>query len=178
MKITAFAASNSSRSINKQFVEHTLTHFPEAEINLLDLNNYDMPLFSVDRESNDGYPQQARDFLKQFEDTDLVIVSMAEHNGNCTAAFKNLLDWSSRIELKVFNYKPLFLTSTSPGKGGAKLSLAYAETRFPRHSAQLLGTFSLPSFNENFSPEAGILDEALKAEYLEQIAAVKGKLTF
>jgi len=176
MKITAFAGSNSTKSINKQLVEYTLTHFPGAEINLLDLNDYDMPLFSVDRESNDGYPEAARTFLKQFQDADLIIVSMAEHNGNCTAAFKNLLDWSSRIELKIFNGKPMFVTSTSPGKGGAGLSLQYALTRFPRHSGEILESFSLPSFNEHFSKEKGILDEELEAAFLEKVKSVKEKM--
>ena len=176
MKITAFAGSNSTKSINKQLVEHTLTHFPDAEINLLDLNDFAMPVFSVDLESSEGYPEEARDFLRQFEDADLLVVSMAEHNGNFTAAFKNTLDWCSRIELKMFRKKPMFLMSTSPGGYGGKNALDAAVKRFPKHDAEIIETFSLPSFNENFSRGQGILDEELKAAFLEKLAAVKEQL--
>jgi chromate reductase len=177
MKIIAFAASTSRLSINKQLVEHTLTHFPEADATLLDLNDFEMPVFSVDKERENGYPQEARDLLAHLESADLLIISMAEHNGNYTAAFKNTLDWCSRIEPKTFYHKPMFLMSTSPGGYGGKNSLGAAVIRFPKHAANILETFSLPSFNSNFSREEGILDETLKAEFEEKIGSVKSQLS-
>jgi chromate reductase len=173
MKIIAFAASTSKLSINKQLVAHTLTHFPEADATLLDLNDFEMPVFSVDKERDNGYPAEARAFLAHLASADLLIISMTEHNGNYTAAFKNTFDWCSRIEPNTFYHKPMFLMSTSTGGYGAKNSLGAAVIRFPKHTARILETFSLPSFNANFSPEEGILDEALKAEYLEKIGLVK-----
>lgn len=173
MKIIAFAASTSKLSINKQLVTHTLTHFPEAQTTLLDLNDFEMPVFSVDKERDNGYPEAARQFLALLASADLLIISMAEHNGNYTAAFKNTLDWCSRIEPNTFYHKPMFLMSTSPGGYGGKNSLGAAVIRFPKHTAKILETFSLPSFNTNFSHEEGILDEELKTEYLEKIASVK-----
>ncbi len=175
MKIIAFAASTSKHSINKQLVEHTMTHFPDAEIRLLDLNDYDMPVFSVDREK-EGYPEQAHRFLKDLAWGEFYIISMAEHNGNCTAAFKNVFDWSSRIDGKAFGNKPMFLMSTSPGGYGGKNSLQYGITRFPKHAAVIVETFSLPSFEQNFSKEKGILDEELRKEYHEKIVAVKASV--
>ena len=62
MKILAFAGSNSSRSINKQLVSYVLTYFTDAQTQLVDLNDYEMPIFSVDRESKDGIPVAALDF--------------------------------------------------------------------------------------------------------------------
>jgi len=50
MKIFAFAGSNSSTSINKQLVKFVLKSFEQQhDIDLIDLNDYDMPIFSVDR---------------------------------------------------------------------------------------------------------------------------------
>ncbi len=57
MKIFAFAGSNSSTSINKQLVKFVLKSFPNNEINLIDLNDYLMPVFSVDLEKN-GFPEE------------------------------------------------------------------------------------------------------------------------
>ncbi|MES2557578.1 MAG: NAD(P)H-dependent oxidoreductase [Bacteroidota bacterium] len=174
MNIIAFAASTSKASINKQLVAHTLTHFSENTTTLLDLNDYDMPLFSVDREK-EGYPEAAHRFIADLAKADLIIASMSEHNGNFTAAFKNIFDWTSRIEEKIFNDKKLFLLSTSPGGYGGKNSLNAAIARFPKHGAEILETFSLPSFGTNFDAATGIKDETLRNELIEKIATVKSK---
>lgn len=176
MNIISFAASTSKASINKQLVAHTLTHFSEAKTTLLDLNDYELPLFSVDLEKEIGQPEAAKRFIADLAPADLIIISMAEHNGNYTAAFKNLFDWTSRIEAAIFKDKPLFLLSTSPGGYGGKNSLNAAITRFPKHGAEILETFSLPSFNDNFDAATGIKDETLRNELICKIEAVKLKL--
>lgn len=50
MKILAFAGSTSSTSINRELVKFVLKDFQSHEINLIDLNDYSMPVFSVDLE--------------------------------------------------------------------------------------------------------------------------------
>lgn len=50
MKILAFAGSSSSTSINRELVKFVLKDFQEDEINLIDLNDFNMPVFSVDLE--------------------------------------------------------------------------------------------------------------------------------
>lgn len=176
MKITAFAGSNSSKSINRQVLKYTLSLFEGSETRLLDLNDYEMPLFSVDRETRDGHPQLAHDFLEEMAATDLLIVSLAENNGSYTAAFKNILDWCSRIDGKVFKNKPMLLMSVSDGKLGGKFVMEAAVSRFPRHAAQIITTFSLPLFNENFDPEKGITEPALREDFLQKIKFVKSEL--
>jgi NAD(P)H-dependent FMN reductase len=114
MKILAFAGSTSSTSINRELVKFVLKDFQNEEINLIDLNDFDMPVFSVDREKK-GFPDEAHHFLKVIEDCDVIICSLAEHNRSYSAAFKNVFDWASRINVKVFQNKPMFLMSTSPG---------------------------------------------------------------
>lgn len=176
MHIIAFGASTSQQSINKRFARHTLTHFQEYTHELIDLNDYAMPLFSVDLERENGYPEAAQQLLDKIATADLLVISMAEHNGNYTAAFKNTLDWCSRINGNVFQEKPLFLISTSPGRFGAQFSLGAAVTRFPRHSARILETFSLPQFEINFDEQNGITEEKLRNEYLEKIRSVKRQM--
>jgi hypothetical protein len=67
----------------------------------------------------------------------------------------------------------MLLLSTSPGKGGAKFVLSAANTRIPRHGGTVLGSFSLPSFDSNFSETTGITDHELKKEFDQLIASVK-----
>ena len=62
MKIVAFAGSSSKESINKKLVTYVAEQFPNVEKEILDLNDYEMPIFSVDREKHDGIPTLALEF--------------------------------------------------------------------------------------------------------------------
>ncbi len=48
MKILAFAASSSSASINKKLATYAANLVAQAEVEVLDINNYEMPIFSED----------------------------------------------------------------------------------------------------------------------------------
>ena len=159
-KIIAFAGSNSKHSINKQLVTYASSLLKDAKAEVLDLNDYELPLFSVDLEKEQGYPENAKKFLSKIKDSDGIIISLAEHNGAYTAVFKNLLDWMSRIESKVFYGNPMLLMATSNGARGGRSVLDMASSRFPRHDANIIGEFSLPGFNSNFS-EGEIIDAEL-----------------
>ncbi len=157
MKLLAFAASNSSRSINKQLVTYASSLLPEFNAEILDINDYEMPLFSVDREERDGHPPQAQQFLDKIKSADALLISFAEHNHSYTAAWKNLYDWCSRIEAKVYQNKPLVLLSTSPGGRGGANVLASAEMSVPRFGGEVKASLSIPGFHDNFDSLAGRL---------------------
>lgn len=172
MKILAFAGSSSSKSINKRLVEYALKNFPEADSSVLDLRDYEMPTFSVDREA-EGFPSEAQQFLNAVAQCDAIVCSMAEHNRNFTAAFKNLFDWCSRINLKVFNNKKMLLMSTSPGVHGGGNALKLAQDIFPSFGAEIVETFSLPNFYQNFDKEEGIVITELREEFNNKINRFK-----
>lgn len=153
MKIIAFGASNSKNSINKKLATYVSHLFENAEVEVLDLNDFAIPLFSVDLEKEIGQPQQAQDFLDKIASADILVVSMAENNSNYTAAFKSLFDWASRINGKVFQQKPMLLMATSPGGRGGANVLEIAKNAFPRYGADIKATFSLPLFDQNFDLE-------------------------
>ncbi len=153
MKIVAFGASNSKNSINKKLATYVSHLFENAEVEVLDLNDFAIPLFSVDLEKEIGQPQQAKDFLDKIASADMLVVSMAENNSNYTAAFKSLFDWASRINGKVFQQKPMLLMATSPGGRAGANVLEIAKNAFPRYGADIKATFSLPLFDENFDLE-------------------------
>lgn len=174
MKVFAFAGSTSSTSINKKLVNYALEHFQSEEIHLIDLNDYTMPVFSVDLEK-EGFPSEAHAFLKNIESCDVIICSLAEHNRSYSAAFKNVFDWCSRINVKVFQDKPMFLMTTSPGGYGGGNVMAEASKFFPQFGADIRDTFSLPKFYENFNDEKGITNPDLKQEL--DIKLIKFKKT-
>ena len=66
MKVVAFAASSSQQSINKQLVSYAAGLIAEADVELLDINDYELPLYSEDKEKEIGQPQLAHDFLAKW----------------------------------------------------------------------------------------------------------------
>ena len=180
-KIVAIGASSSRQSINKQFANFAAHQVPEAEVTLLDLNDYEMPIYSIDREREEGIPKLAYDFKEQLLEADGLVISFAEHNGVYTAAFKNIFDWISRIKGSTFGDKPMLLLATSPGKRGGKTILEIAVKRFAFMNKGSIASFSLPSFRENFSQETGIRDPHLKQDFQTQlqkfIQAIEDELT-
>ena len=165
-KILAFGASSSRNSINKQLATYAASLFRDATVEVLDLNDYEMPIYSIDKEKENGIPQLAIDFYNKITNTDLLVVSMTEHNGAYSSAFKNILDWTSRYNNAVFQEKTMLLMATSPGARGGSSVLDIAKNRFPRNGANVVATFSLPSFNDNFSKDNGIINEDLKSQLL------------
>jgi len=154
-KIIAFAASSSSRSINKQLVSYAAGLLTDVEVEILDLNDYELPLFSVDREDQLGQPDLAHAFLQKIDNSDGIIIAFAEHNGCYSAAYKNIYDWASRIKPKVYQDKPMVLLATSPGGRGGKSVLDLALSQIPRFGGQIKASVSVPMFAENFNSDSG-----------------------
>ncbi|MES2574967.1 MAG: NAD(P)H-dependent oxidoreductase [Bacteroidota bacterium] len=155
MKIIAFAGSPSKKSINKKLATYAASLFENVEVEVLDLNDYEMPLFSVDVEAVIGQHPLAKAFVDKIASADILVVSLAENNGNYSAAFKNLVDWCSRINGKIFQEKAMLLMATSPGARGGASVLEIAKSNFPRFTADIKAVFSLPSFTDNFDVEKG-----------------------
>ena len=149
--ILAFAGSSSKQSINKQLVTYASNSVEHVNTSILDLNDFELPLFSVDLEQKHGIPENAHKFLELIKSADGILLSLAEHNGAYATVFKNLLDWLSRIEGKLFFNKPMLLMATSPGGRGGASVLEMAQARFRFHFGDIVAVFSLPFFGNNFS---------------------------
>lgn len=173
MKVVCFGASTSKNSINKQLASYVGSLLEGADIDLLDLNDFEAPLYSIDREAENGIPEIILQFKQKIKDSSGVIISFAEHNGAYTAAFKNIMDWTSRIEGKLWEDKPYLLLATSPGGRGGINVLNLASNTFPHMGAQVVGQFSLPSFKQNFSEEDGIKDAELKIKFELELSNFK-----
>lgn len=169
MKIIAFGGSNSQHSINKHFATYAASLFENADVEVLDLNDYAMPLFSVDIEKEIGQHETAKAFLAKIATADILVISLAENNGNYSVAFKNVFDWSSRITKEVFQQKPILLLATSPGPRGGASVLEIANNALPRYGAQIKATYSLPTFSANFDLEQNKVSNAELDKELKDI---------
>lgn len=153
MKILAFAASNSSNSINKDLITYAATLLDKHDVDIVDINEFEMPIYSSDLEEAHGIPDAASRFLKKIEDSNALLISYAEHNGNYAVAYKNIFDWMSREKQEVYQGKPIVMLSTSPGPSGAKSVLALARESAHFFNGHVKAALSIPSFFENFDRE-------------------------
>lgn len=155
MKILAFGASNSRNSINKTLAKFTASLVPDADVEVLDLNDYALPIFSEDLEKEIGVPEAAKAFFEKIGTADGLIISFAEHNGSYSAAYKNLFDWLSRIDQLVFQGKPAIYLATSPGPGGAASVLASAKGSAQFFGVDLRAAVSVRGFYDVFDSQIG-----------------------
>ena len=154
-------------------MQPTFEFDPDVEIEILDLNDYEMPIYSIDRENSGGIPEQAHAFHKAIGDADVLLVSYAEHNGMYSAAFKNIFDWCSRFGKEVFQSKPMVIMAASPGPGGGASVLRSATESAGFFGADLRGSLSVGRFAETFDMEKGeLIDPGLAAELRQHVKAL------
>ncbi|CAM3240701.1 NAD(P)H-dependent oxidoreductase [Empedobacter falsenii] len=175
MIIKAFAGSNSSTSINKQLVTYASSLLNEHEIEILDLDDYNIPTFDIDIEKNEGFSDEVKRFYSKLVDSDILIISLAEHNACFSAVFKSYMDWCSRINYKFLEGKKLFVMSTSPGGYGGKNALEAGSKLLTKLGGTILIDFSLPKFDENFS-DGKISNEELNNELMKKVNEFKNKI--
>ncbi len=169
--ILAFGASNSSNSINQTLAAYAASLVDGAEVNLINISDFGSALYSEDREKASGIPEEAQRFYQLIGEADAVIVSFAEHNGSYTAAYKNLFDWTSRINMQVFQNKPVVYLATSPGPGGAQSVLAAATGSAPYFAANVKASVSIPSFYDNFDMQSQTITDGTLADQLSSAVA-------
>ena len=166
--IIAFAGSNSKKSINKELAIYTTSIVENVETDILDLNDFELPQYGIDYEMEHGIPENAHKFLNLIKESDGIVLSLAEHNGAYATVFKNIFDWMSRIDGKLWSDKPMLLMATSPGGRGGASVLEIAKGRFPHMGGNIVSEFSLPSFGSNFS-DGKLINEELHSDLKSKV---------
>lgn len=149
-KILVFAGSNSENSINQKLAVYSSSFLKNVELNIIELKDFCAPLFSVDLEKKEGFPESMIALNNLIKSCDGMIISLPEYNSSMTPVFKNTVDWISRIERPTFKDKPLLLLSTSAGKRGGQTNLNHVVSLMPFWGGKVIESYSLPNFNEHF----------------------------
>ncbi len=171
MKIIAFGASTSSTSINKALATYTAKLVDGAQVKVLDINDFQVPMFNEDLEKEIGQAEGAQAFLRELGEADALVISFAEHNGHYAAAYKNLFDWATRINRAVYQDKPAVYLATSPGPGGAKSVLAAAQGSASFFGGNVKAAVSVANFYDVFDVATGKVTNDEVAKQLQQAAA-------
>jgi NAD(P)H-dependent FMN reductase len=177
-KILAFAGSLRSDSYNKKVIKVAAEGAKKAgaEVSLIDLNDFSMPIYNADLQEAEGFPENAVRFQEILLAHDGLLISSPEYNGSLPAALKNPIDWASRAngEIKLgaaFNGKVAAIMAASPGAFGGIRCLNHL-----RSILSILGVTVLPkeyavgTVHEAFD-ESGNFKDAKMQNLIEQHGA-------
>jgi chromate reductase, NAD(P)H dehydrogenase (quinone) len=134
-RILAFASSTRRESFNKKLVAIAAHGAREAgaEVTLIDLKDFPLPLFDQDLEAEQGMPENGKKLKKLFIDHDGLLIASPEYNSSFPAVLKNAIDWVSRpapgeSSLVAFRGKVATLMSASPGALGGLRGLVHVRS--------------------------------------------------
>lgn len=146
LNLVAFAASLRDASFNRKLigVASTVAREAGANVTLLDLGDYALPVYDANLEAKSGLPENAHRLKQVFAVADAFLFSLPEYNGSVTPLFKNTIDWASRPVdgkpgLGWATNKPAGLLSASNGALGGLRGLYHA-----RWVLQTIGMIALP----------------------------------
>jgi NAD(P)H-dependent FMN reductase len=149
-KVLAFAGSARIDSLNKKLVRIAAdaARASGAEVTLVDLADFPMPLYHGDLESREGVPQKARELRELFRIHDALLVASPENNASVSSLLKNTLDWISRPAdgqngLVPYQGKVAALLAASPGALGGLRGLV--------HLRQILQALNVLVLSEQFA---------------------------
>ncbi len=187
VKILAFAGSTRTRSYNKMLIGNAakITEKQGADVSLIDLRDYPMPLYDGDLEQRDGIPENALRLRRAMCDHHGLLLSCPEYNSAITAVLKNAVDWVSRPiagepPLLAFTGKTAALLATSPGALGGLRALASVRTILSNLGMIVLPKqYALPSANQNFDENGTLSDESARqrlTDVIEQLVTYTARL--
>lgn len=125
LKILAFAGSGRKNSYNFIIARCAAegAKLDGVEVTVIDMSEFDMPIFNEDLEAEKGMPVNAKKFKQLLMSHDGFIIGNPEYNSGYSALIKNAIDWASRMEdgekpLQAFKGKYAAIIAASPGALG------------------------------------------------------------
>jgi NAD(P)H-dependent FMN reductase len=170
VRILAFAGSTRTDSWNKKLVQIAAQGAREsgAEVSLIDLKDYPLPLYDGDLETASGVPDKALALKKLFRSHQGLLIACPEYNSSITAVLKNTLDWVSRPvpdepPLAAFKGKVVSLMSASPGTLGGLRGLVHVRSILGNMGCIVLPEQqALSKAHEAFDSQGLLKDSALQ----------------
>lgn len=174
-KILAFAGSLRKDSLNKKLIKIAVKGAQEAgaDVTLIDLKDYPLPIYDQDIEDSQGLPENALKLKDLMLKNDGFLLSCPEYNSSMSAVFKNVIDWTSRqatideVYLCCFIDKAVALMSASPSNLGGLRSLVPIRAMFGNIFSYVIPQQkSIPSADKAFDGEGNLKDAKAQADVM------------
>jgi len=169
-KILAFAGSTRTDSWNKKLIKVAAAGATAAgaEVTLIDLRDYPLPLYDGDLEAA-GMPEAVVKLKSLFLEHQGLLISSPEYNSSISGVLKNTLDWVSRSApgekpLACFTDKVAGLVSASPGALGGLRGLVHLRAILGNIKVLVLPEqVAVSKANEAFLPDGALKDAKQQA---------------
>jgi NAD(P)H-dependent FMN reductase len=167
-KILAMAGSMRVGSYNKKLVRIAAegSRKAGADVTVIDLNDYQLPLYHGDEEKAHGVPELAQKLKKLFIQHDGFLFSCPEYNSSVSGVFKNAIDWVSRPEksdpfyLVAYKGKTAAIMSASPGALGGLRGLVHVRSLLENIGVMVIpDQLAVVKANEAFSEDGNLKDQ-------------------
>src|SRR3989338_7717589 len=188
-KILAFAGSTRIESFNKKLIKIAATGAKDAgaDVTVIDLRDFQMPIYDGDLEIKDGLPSNAHKLKDLMLAHQGLLVASPEYNSSISGVLKNTIDWVSRqsegeIPLACFKDKIAGLMSASPGGLGGLRGLVHVRAILGNIGVLVLPTqIAVSKAHEAFTEGGGLKDQkqevrikGLGTALAQTIAKLKG----
>lgn len=144
-----------------------------AEVTVISLRDFPMPVFDEDLERSGGKPEAAARLKALFREHDGLIIASPEYNSSVTAALKNAIDWVSRVDsddepmLSALSGKTAVICSASPGALGGLRGLVHLRAILGNIGITVLpDQLAIGGAMKAFREDGSLADEAQVAKAL------------
>ncbi len=167
-KILAFAGSSRKDSFNKKLLAIAASGAQEAgaDVKLIDLSDYPMPLYNQDMEVENGIPENALKFKRLLIEHDAFIIASPEYNSAFSPLLKNTIDWASRAEsddeppLVAYQGKMAVIMAASPGALGGLRGLVFLRMLLANIGVTVLpDQQTIPQAFKAFNDKGSLIDD-------------------
>ena len=174
-KILVFAGSARRDSLNKKLARLAAAAAEKtgAEVTLIDLNDYPMPIYHGDEEAAAGIPENGKKLKALFKSHQALIIASPENNSSVSSLLKNTIDWLSRADgaesgMVPFRDKTALLLAASPGPFGGVRGLNHLRDIISR-----LGVLTWPDMMTVGNAETAFADTGTFVDAKQQVRLEK-----
>lgn len=165
IKILAFSGSARRNSSNQKLVKIAAAGASEgeAEVTVIDLAHFDMPIYNEDLEKEHGLPEKAQVFKQLLIAHSGFLIASPEYNSAFSPLLKNVLDWASRADtpdeppLMAYRGKVAAIMSASSGGWGGMRGLVFLRMLLGNMGVMVLPTQKMIPFSGNAFDDEGAL---------------------
>ncbi len=184
IKILAFAGSARRDSWNKKLIHSAVASAKKAsaDVSLIDLADYPLPLYDGDLEAAEGVPDNALKLKALFKSHDALLIAAPEYNSSITPLLKNTLDWISRewqgeSGLVPYQGKVAAILAASPGQLGGMRMLPHLRQILNTLGVLVLpGQLSVAKVEEAFTAEGNLKSTTRLDELITELVRVTAAL--
>jgi NAD(P)H-dependent FMN reductase len=174
-KILAFSGSARKSSINQKMVAIAAqgARIAGAEVTLINLADYSMPIFNEDLESTDGMPESAKEFKQLLIDHDGFLIASPEYNSAFSPLLKNAIDWATRPfgpDIKSappFAEKYATIMAASPGALGGLRGLVFLRLLLSNIAVTVLpAQLAVPNASDAFAEDGSLNNKQMQEKVM------------